>query len=651
MGYWDAVAPSLVMLCLAVAILPWLSRDAAPVRIALLCVCLILAWRYIGWRVFDTLPPASAPVDFGFGVVFVILEVLTVAGNSATMIFLMRLRDRSDEVRRNLAGLESRSGPMPRIDVLICTYNEDRDILERTIIGATGIDYPNFRVWVCNDGRRPWLRALCAEQGVGYLDRPTNAHAKAGNINAALENLKALDEPPEFISILDADFVPLPPFLKRTVALMRDPRVAVVQTPQHFFNEDPVQSNLALSKVFPDEQRYFFDVVMASKDAWGAAFCCGTSSLIRFEAVCSVGGFPTDSVTEDYLLSLRLRQAGYQTVYLNEPLSLGLAPEGLAEYTCQRGRWCLGFVQICMGASSPLRFGNKLPMIDRIMLLETFMYWAAAHSFRLFGIVIPALYLLFDIQAVHTSVIDAVDHVLPYFTVQVVVFAWLTRGRILPVLSDLYQMLCAHEIVRAVLSGLLQPQGQKFKVTAKGGSRDRRFYQWPLLRVFGGLAALLGAGILYAFVLDPSRPLAESSSVALFWSWYNLFVLLLACYVCIEQPRYRQTDRFATDEIAMIRSGSETLYFRACDISVGGMQFVGRAPWPIGQEIEVRLGRDVVMAQIQRRTADGFAVSFAPTLHNRIRMTRRVFSGNYSRGIGHIHSGKVAQTIMARLLR
>jgi cellulose synthase (UDP-forming) len=128
-------------------------------------------------------------------------------------------------------------------------------------------------------------------------------------------------------------------------------------------------------------------------------------------------------------------------------------------------------------------------------------------------------------------------------------------------------------------------------------------------------------------------------------------VLLLACYVCIEQPRYRQTDRFATDEVVLIRAGTETRYLRARDISVGGMWFAGQAPWPVGQEIEVRLGRDVVTATVQRRTRDGFAVRFAPTLANRVRITRRVFSGTYSRGIGRIKSSKVAQTIMARLLR
>ena len=118
--------------------------------------------------------------------------------------------------------------------------------------------------------------------------------------------MRQIPTEPDFISILDADFVPLPDFLTRPLSLTLDADVGVVQTPQHFFNPDPIQSNLALTRVWPDEQRFFFDIVMASKDAWNAAFCCGTSSVIRFDALQSIGGFPTDSVTEDYLVSLRL---------------------------------------------------------------------------------------------------------------------------------------------------------------------------------------------------------------------------------------------------------------------------------------------------------------------------------------------------------
>src|SRR5262249_53522712 len=168
-----------------------------------------------------------------------------------------------------------------------------------------------------------------------------------------------------------------------------------------------------------DEQRYFFDVIMPSKDAWGTAFCCGTSSVIRLSVLIGIGGFPTDSVTEDYLLTIRLQAAGYRTVYLNEPLTFGLAPEGLKEYITQRSRWCLGFMQICRGPSGPLRLGNGLPLLHRLSLVETFLHWFATHCYRLLGLIIPLLYLLFGLQAVHAQVSDTLAYFVPYFVMQV----------------------------------------------------------------------------------------------------------------------------------------------------------------------------------------------------------------------------------------
>ena len=209
----------------------------------------------------------------------------------------------------------------------------------------------------------------------------------------ACAHVASLAEPPDFISILDADFVPMPQFLRRALSLFREGDVGIVQTPQHFINPDPLQTNLSMARVWPDEQRYFFDVVMASKDAWGAAFCCGTSSVIRFPALQRIGGFPTDSVTEDYLVTLKMKAAGFRTVYLNERLSLGLAPEGLKEYVTQSSRWALGFAQICRGPLGPLRRHNGLTLIDRISLIETFLYWSANYAFRLLGIIVPILYL------------------------------------------------------------------------------------------------------------------------------------------------------------------------------------------------------------------------------------------------------------------
>jgi len=201
----------------------------------------------------------------------------------------------------------------------------------------------------------------------------------------------------------------------------------------------------------------FSNILMASKDAWGAAFCCGTSSVIRFKPLMQIGGFPTDSVTEDYLVTLRLREIGYQTIYLNEQLSLGLAPEGLKEYITQRSRWCLGFVQICRGKTSPVRHDNRLGRVDRVILSGTFLYWSATHAFRLLGLVVPILFLLFGIQAVHASVQDVLSYFLPCVIFQMSIMGWMTQARVMPIMGDVSQLIAAHSVLRAVAAGLFNP--------------------------------------------------------------------------------------------------------------------------------------------------------------------------------------------------
>ncbi len=476
-----------------VAALPWLNRESVAARTFVVSICIALMWRYIGWRWLSSLPPLELSVNAFSGIVFAGMETLALIGATISLCFLTRIRNRTPDVESNLNWLLSQEQP-PLIDVFICTYNEEEAILERTIIGSLAMDYPNYRLWVLDDTRRPWLAALCDRLRCGYITRADNAHAKAGNINNALRRVAALATPPEFVSILDADFVPMPNFLTRAMTLFREGDVGVVQTPQHFANPDPMQSNLSLAGVWPDEQRYFFEVVMASKDAWDAAFCCGTSSIIRFAPLMSIDGFPTDSVTEDYLLSLRLRQIGYRTVYLNEPLSLGLAPEGLREYIVQRSRWCLGFMQICVGRSGPLRRNNGLSIVERLTLIETFLHWSATHFYRLLGLMIPIAFLLFGVQAVNASVTDAVSYFSPYFVVQMAATAWLSQSRALPIMGDLSQLLAATDIVKAVYRGLTKPKGQKFAVTAKGGDRSKLMVQTPLLAIFLTYLVLTIAG-------------------------------------------------------------------------------------------------------------------------------------------------------------
>jgi cellulose synthase (UDP-forming) len=649
-SYWDAVLPSIVMGLIAIGVLPWLDRNNTVARTIAISACLFLAWRYMLWRITDTLPPIDQTLDFAVGAVFTLVEMLSMLGATVALIFLTRTRNRTPEANANVAWLKSLP-EQPLVDVLICTYNEEEAILERTIIGALGIDYPRYRLWVCDDGRRQWLKELCERHSCGYITRPDNRHAKAGNINNALTHLKALPEPPEFIAILDADFVAKAQFLTRTVALTRESDVGVVQTPQHFFNPDPIQTNLALSRVWPDEQRFFFDVVMASKDAWGGAFCCGTSSVLRFAPLTRIGGFPTDSVTEDYLVSLRLKEIGYRTVYLNEPLSLGLAPEGLKEYISQRSRWALGFMQICRGPSGPLSTTVDTPLMDRIMLSETFLHWSATHAFRLLSLVVPAVYLLFNIQGVYAHVPDAIAHLLPFLVVQVAVFTWMTQGRVLPIMADLSQLLVATDIAKSVIVGLFKPQGHKFQVTAKGGDRSKGFVQWRMLRIFMVYLAITVGGVVWAFGFDDSRSLADASAIALFWSWYNIIILTLACFVCIEASQARRGDRFHSSGWATLSIGNAQRQMPIANISVSGMRLRGAAPAPVGTDVRVRFDGIDVAATIMRADAAGFAVQFAPSKEMHAHLVRHVYCDRYGGNVPDISAAKVAGAVLNRMFR
>jgi cellulose synthase (UDP-forming) len=634
---------------IAIASLVWLDRNNALHRAIVCGIAILLMGRYMGWRLSSSLPEPGLSLDYFAGVTFASVESLSMLSTAMTLFFLTRIRNRTKDVEANMPWL--RSQPAPLVDVLICTFNENRFILEQTIVGAMSMDYSNARVWICDDGRREWLRQLCEEHGCGYITRRDNDHAKAGNINNALIYLCDLGTPPEFISILDADFVPKPDFLTRCIALMRDPTVGIVQTPQHFVNPDPIQGNLALNGVWPDEQRYFFDVLMASKDAWGAAFCCGTSSVIRFIPLMQIGGFPTDSVTEDYLVTLRLREIGYQTIYLNEQLSLGLAPEGIKEYITQRSRWCLGFVQICRGRSGPLSRRNGLRFVDRVILVETFLYWSATYVFRLLALIVPILFLLFGIQTVHSSIEDLLSYFLPCFIVQMSVLGWMTQGRILPIMADVSQLIATHTVLKAVVAGLFNPVGQKFKVTAKGGNRDVLFVEWSLLRTLLAYLALTVVAVISAFGLNGGWSLQESSSIALFWSWYNVLILTLTCFVCIEQPRKRKAERQQSGERVGICWNGKISWQPVLDISTSGLRIGGQPPIDGGKSVTIQMGKVTLQAVVVRTTQDDFAVRIDGTIETRKAMIRQVYGSRYNASIGAVRPDRLIKAVLVRAFR
>ena len=629
-------------------LLTWI-KPGDRLRFIPVALVFVLTGRYMVWRFTDTLPPADETANFILGVAFLFIELLAVAGSLLTLITLSRTKSRSGDVDRTLSQRNADHADPP-VDVFICTYNEEAQILERTITGALAMDYSNYRVWVLDDGRRDWLKELATSLGCQYLTRPDNAHAKAGNINHALAHVNALPCPPEFISVLDADFVPTKRFLRRTLALLEEPDVGVVQTPQHFINPDPIQANLGAADIWPDEQRFFFDVLMPSKDAWGTSFCCGTSSVIRFQALIQAGGFPTTSVTEDYLVTLRLKQFGFRTVYLNERLSLGLAPEGLAEYITQRSRWCLGFIQILRSQDGPMS-KNSLSLTDRISLIESFLYWAGTYCFRLASLVIPISFFWFEVRAVNVELGEGLANFLPYFVAQVMVIGWLSRWRIMPILTDVSQLLAMREILASVAIGLIRPKGHKFQVTAKGGDRSKIIVQWRMILFFATFLVATLYGLMISFHLDPHRTLEDSSIVALFWSWYNILLLLVAIVCCIERPRMRRAERFQSTDCVEIRVRNGVVPVKMLDVSIYGMRLEGRHDLELDQTIDLTYRGLHLAGRVARVGSADVAISLEHSFNSRLAMIREIYSGRLEIFFEGVNASKLGKRIFSELMR
>lgn len=535
---WSASMLCLLTFGVALVSSSIFDRARSSHRGILFFVSAVLTCRYIFWRASETLAPLDWSIECLFSWSFFALEAAAALSSLSAFAILSRTTSRTAEVEQNLEWWQAQP---PKVAVLIATYNEDRSVLERTIIGARSSRHSNCAILVLDDGRRDWLREFCALHKVRYVRRPDNKGSKAGNINHALTLLAAEPQPPAFVAVLDADFVPHTDFIPRSLALFHCADVGLVQTPQHFFNPDPIQHNLGLSRSYPDEQRFFFDHLQPSRDAWGIAFCCGTSSVVRWEALQKVGGFPTESITEDFMLTLVLQEAGYRTVYLNEALTEGLAPEGLKEYVTQRARWCLGLMQIARSRLGPLG-RNSLRLRDRWSVADSVIFWLSTFSFRLASVTFPLLYWFFNITVVDANVPDIIAYFAPYYIWVLFSLNFVSGGLIVPVVNDVSQLLGAIPITRAAIVGLIKPKGHPFSVTAKGGDRTKIVIQWRLMMPFLFLFLATAVGLIIGIFFDAFafNDAGEGKAVILFWTVYNLFILLVTLAVCVELPRAEQ---------------------------------------------------------------------------------------------------------------
>lgn len=543
----------------------YLIHKADPSRrtnVALAILSVMISTRYIYWRVTETLifeNPIALLLGIGLFMAEIYAWTILVVGYVQTLWPL----------KRSIRPIQGEPSVWPTIDVYIPTYNEDLSIVQDTILAAMSMDYPpdRFRVWICDDGRRPEFEAYAREAGCGYITRQDNLNAKAGNLNNALQQTNG-----EIICVFDADHVPTRAFLQLTVGWFQaDPKLALLQTPHFFYSPDPVQRNIPEVREMQGEGSLFYGVVQEGNDFWNAAFFCGSCALIRRVALKDTNGFTGETVTEDAHTSLKLQRKGWNTAYLNLRLSAGLATERLALHIGQRARWARGMTQI-FRIDNPL-FGPGLTPMQRICYLNAML----AFQFPLPRIVFltsPLCYLLLGQNIINASPMMIVAYAGPHLA-----FATLGNMRVQgkygrSLWSEVYEALIAFQMVKPSIFPLFNPKAGKFNVTDKGGLLTKTYFDWRSLRPQMITSVLLVLGIAVGFgrlIFDPGNVSSGTVVLNVFWSLYSLFMLLVVMVVGRERRQVRVHLRAKADLLANIYfEDGHIITGRIHDISMGG---------------------------------------------------------------------------------
>lgn len=236
---------------------------------------------------------------------------------------------------------------LPHIAVQIPVFNE-AGVVARAIDAAARLDWPRDRLHVqvlddSTDETGDLARAAAAGHPglpITILHRDDRADFKAGALKAGMAALPQC----EFFAILDADYIPPPDFLRRTMKpLMSDQRLAFSQARIDYLNAD--QNTLTrIQSIILDAH---FAIEQATRSWAGHPLPFnGTCGIWRRAAIEAAGGWRGDTLTEDLDLSYRAWLAGWRGAFLVTVTVPGELPATREAWTLQQRRWQTGSGEI-----------------------------------------------------------------------------------------------------------------------------------------------------------------------------------------------------------------------------------------------------------------------------------------------------------------
>ena len=590
---WDqAVLAGMLWVCTLL-----LRRMAGPsITLVMVCLSVFASTRYLWWRVAYTLN-WDEPVDLAWGVLLLLAE------GYAWLMLLLGYFQTVHPLRRGKIVLPADRRLWPTVDVYIPTYNEPLSVVMPTVDAAMALDWPRekLRVHLLDDGRREAFREFARDVGVNYIVRADNRHAKAGNLNHALSRTEG-----EFVAIFDCDHVPTRGFLREAMGgFLVQPKLALVQTPHHFFSPDPFERNLDKFRRMPNEGELFHSLVQDGNDLWNATFFCGSCAVLRRSALDEIGGIAVETVTEDAHTALRLQRRGFDTALVNIALAAGLATESLSAHIGQRIRWARGMAQI-FRLDNPF-FGQGLTWPQRLCYASSMLHFFNGGP-RLVFLTAPIAFLIADVHVIQAAPLDVLLYVLPHMAIASLTNSRLQGTHRSSFWSEVYETVLAWYITWPTLIALLAPRKGTFNVTVKGGGAQQGYFDWVISLPFLALAcvnlAALGVGL--ARLASGSGSEAGTTLLNMAWTTLNIVLLGAAIAVAVQPTQRRGAHRVPMNMAAALQlPDGRRLRTQTRDVSPGGaaLSVLADHRLELGEAVIVTLGRGRESVHCRARVA------------------------------------------------
>jgi cellulose synthase/poly-beta-1,6-N-acetylglucosamine synthase-like glycosyltransferase len=287
------------------------------------------------------------------------------------------------------------------VHAIIPCYKESLSVVRDTVMAALNMEHNKLFVYLCDDGEDPDKEEFIMDlketyKNVFYVTRPEmfKGHGKAGNMNYCLERIIYPDidnyediPTTDVVAVFDADMVPMRQFVSRLLPYFFDkPNVAMVQTPQTFYNVHPD------ADFFGAHSISFFQHSFPGYSEFDVASCSGTNFLVSSRYLKAVNYFPTASVTEDFYLSMKIHSQGGKIKFHGENLVIGETPEDIREIYKQRSRWCKGTVQVFMH-DNPITHPG-LTFLQRLAYSHAFFSYIASAFVVPFSLLVTMITVL-----------------------------------------------------------------------------------------------------------------------------------------------------------------------------------------------------------------------------------------------------------------